>query len=56
MIAKITMHIENCLLLFFIQTTPFFVFLLSTLVIAFVSVCFCNFPCFELYISLSQGL
>ena len=33
MIAKITVHSENCLLLFLIQTTPFLVFLLSTLTV-----------------------
>ena len=36
MITKITVHRENCLLQFFIQTTPFLVFLLSSLVIVFV--------------------
>ena len=50
MIAKITVHSENCLLLFLIQTTAFLVFLLSTLVIVFVLVCFRNFSCFEPYI------
>ena len=40
MIEKITVHSENCLLLFLIQMTLFFVFLFSTLVIAFVLVCF----------------
>ena len=51
MIAKITVHSENFCFLFLCSNDSVLVFLLSTLVITFVLVCFFNFPCSAHYIS-----
>ena len=42
---------RNFCFLFLCSNESILVFLLSTLVIAFVLVCFCNFPCSAHYIS-----